>query len=222
MSKSKVLKLLRPEIKKTIDALEVKNFRVDPLAGEKYSKVVSVMSSAYKRHGFILERALLEAVKQNNDLVVWHDFQFQVSTAADHMVDSMIENHSDAFATEMPFGTGPRTLQVDMITFNKTNGHVASYEVKRGNGLHDAGKKRSILRDLLCQQVLLKSYAKSKGFDAKTAHVHIVFYYGQCSIKKPFSLVKDELDGHFGLPVVDAVEAVNMEFKNQLMRMLDK
>lgn len=221
MSAPEVLSLLEPEIEKTILALALKKFRVDPLAGEKYSKIVSVLSSAYKRHGFILERALLEAVKRNPDLEVWEDAQFKVSNAADHMVDSILENQDDAFSTEMPYGSCHRTLQVDLIAYNSVTKHVSSYEVKRGNGLHDAGKKRSILRDLLCQQVLLRSYAKSKGFDAQTARVHIVFYYGQCSIKKPFSLTQEELDDHFGWPVVEAVEAVNTAFRVRLEEMLE-
>ena len=220
MSAKDVLDLLRPEIQKTIEALAVKKFRVDPLAGEKYSKIVSVLSSAYKRHGFILERALLEAIKEHPDLTVWDDYKFQVSNTADHMVDSILENHHDAISTQMPYGSGHRTLQVDLITYNTKTKHVSSYEVKRGNGLHDAGKKRSILRDLLCQQVLLKSYANSHGYEAKSASVHIIFYYGQCSIKKPFSLVQSELDEHFGWPVVEAVEAVNNAFRDSLEEML--
>lgn len=221
MPPNDILSILEPEIEKTILALAAKEFRVDPLAGEKYSKVVSVLSSAYKRHGFILERAILEAVKKHPDLEVWDDFTFQVSNTADHMVDSIMQNHVDALNTEMPYGNGHRTLQVDLITFNKQTDHVSSYEVKRGNGLHDAGKKRSILRDLLCQQVLLKSYAQSKGFPAKSASVHIVFYYGQCSIKKPFSLVAEELDAHFGCSVLEPVETVNQVFRKKLEAMLE-
>ena len=211
-----------PDPSKTITALASKKFRVDPLAGEHYSKIVSVLSSAYKRHGFILERALLEAVKENPVLEVWDDFNFMVSNAADHMVDSILENQQDALSTQMPYGSGHRNLQVDLITYNHETKHVASYEVKRGNGLHDAGKKRQIMRDLLCKQVLMKSYANFRGFDAISASVHIVFYYGQCSIKKPFSLVKGELDDHFQWPVTETIEAVNDLFSVELNEMLQQ
>jgi len=56
-----VLDLLKPEIEKTIKGLDSKNFPPDPIAGPHFSKITSVMSSAYKRHGYILERAILEA-----------------------------------------------------------------------------------------------------------------------------------------------------------------
>jgi len=59
-----VLDLVKEEIETTIHSLEAKTFLADPIAGPHFSKITSVMSSAYKRHGYILERALLEALKQ--------------------------------------------------------------------------------------------------------------------------------------------------------------
>jgi hypothetical protein len=46
-----VLDLLKPEIEKTINGLDLRNFEPDPIAGPHFSKITSVMSSAYKRHG---------------------------------------------------------------------------------------------------------------------------------------------------------------------------
>src|SRR5215831_5923618 len=60
-----VLELLKPEIEKTIKGLDSKNFPPDPIAGPHFSKITSVMSSAYKRHGYILERAILELGPQS-------------------------------------------------------------------------------------------------------------------------------------------------------------
>ena len=58
-----ILDLLKPEIEKTVTGLDSKLFDPDPIAGPHFSKITSVMSSAYKRHGYILERAILEALK---------------------------------------------------------------------------------------------------------------------------------------------------------------
>ena len=69
-------------------------------------------------------------------------------------------------------------------------------------------------------QVLLKSYGKERGLDVKEAFSHIIFYYGQCSIPKPFSLTGQELDEHFGFPVYDAVEEVNKHYKERLFMIL--
>jgi hypothetical protein len=58
-----VLDLIRPEIESTIKRLDLKDFDPDPIAGPHFSRITSVMSSAYKRHGYILERASLESLR---------------------------------------------------------------------------------------------------------------------------------------------------------------
>src|SRR6476660_1441313 len=98
--------------------------------------------------------------------------------------------------TDYPYSEGERTLQVDVVVFDKNTGIIRAYEVKRGFGMHDSGKQRSMRRDILAVQVLLKSYGKERGLDVKEAFSHIIFYYGQCSIPKPFSLTGQELDEH--------------------------
>lgn len=217
---SALVEKLSSEIENTIEKLKTKNFRPDPIAGTHFSKIVSVMSSAYKRHGFIIEKAILEQLKTNTDFVVWEEPNFQVTQIADHLVDATIDNPEKVFETESNYTQGHRSLQVDTIVFNKRTNEISSYEVKRGNGTHDAGKKRSILRDLLCLQILLKSYGKNKNYDVSSAKSYIIFYYGQCSIKKPFSLTREELDSHFGYSVLKEVEELNEYFRSKLFDIL--
>ena len=212
--------ILEPTIDATIQRLNATKFVPDPIAGAHFSRIVSVMSSAYKRHGFVLERAILEQLKLCPNFTVWDDKAFQVPSTADHIVDSAIGQPQTIFGTETGYREGHRTLQVDAIVYNNENGELRGYEIKRGSGLHDAGKRRSILRDLLCLQALLKSYGQARGFEVATARAHIIFYYGKCSIGKPFSLVRDELDEHFGRPVVEAVEGVNAHFRSRLFSIL--
>ena len=69
-------------------------------------------------------------------------------------------------------------------------------------------------------QILLKSYGIKKGYEISLAKSFIVFYYGQCSIKKPFSLTKDELDQHFVYSVEKEVEEVNEYFRSKLFDLL--
>jgi hypothetical protein len=77
-----------------------------------------------------------------------------------------------------------------------------------------------MLRDALTIQVLLKSYGKHHGKEARSAFSHIIFYYGKCSIPKPFAITGAEMDEHFGWPVFHAVEEVNKYFKSRLFEIL--
>jgi len=215
-----VLDLMMPEIEKTIKKLDTKRFEPDPIAGPHFSKITSVMSSAYKRHGFILERAILEALKLCPHFEVWRDQKFPVPSAVDHIVAGSIAHPTKLIGTDYPSSEGDRTLQVDAIVFNKTTGALGAYEIKRGAGLHDSGKRRSMLRDVLAIQVLLKSYAKQRGHDSLSAFSHIIFYYGKCSIPKPFSITGAEIDQHFDWPIFDAVDEVNKYFQGRLFAIL--
>ena len=110
---------------------------------------------------------------------------------------------------------------MDIVVYDNSSRALRTYEVKRGNGEHDAGKVRSIMRDLICTHVLLKSYGESRGHNIDHAEAKIIYYYGVRSVPAPLSLVREELDEHFEYPVVDAVEQVNTYFRDRLHVLLE-
>jgi hypothetical protein len=208
-----------PVVDETIAALGRAAFTVDPIAGDKYSRATSIVSSAYKRHGKILEAAVRESLRESNRHRVWKEDLFRVSRAA----DALVANQDDAacLQSNLPYGESIRTLQVDMIAFDQADRTIRAYEIKRGNGQFDAGKIRSIRRDLKCVQVLLKSYGTIANVQPVAAESRIIFYYGVRSIPKPWSLVKVELDQHFGFPIVEKVEQANEYFRAKLHELLE-
>jgi hypothetical protein len=208
-----------PFVDETIRALAKKKFMQDPVAGLKYSRATSIISSAYKRHGRILETALRESLRESNRHKVWHEDAFKVSRAADTLVGSQSEDACRL--TTLPYGESVRTLQVDMVAFDSADEKIRAYEVKRGFGQFDAGKIRSIKRDLMCVQVLLKSYGDVAKLKPTGAESRIIFYYGIRSIPRPWSLVREELDEHFGFPVVARIEEANAYFQNKLHQLLE-
>jgi hypothetical protein len=212
-----------PVVDETIAALARTRFTEDPIAGVKYSRATSIVSSAYKRHGRILETALREGLRDSNRHRVWSESDFRVSRAADALVGSLIGtlNEESCRQSALPYGERVRPLQVDMMAFDEADRTIRAYEVKRGAGQFDAGKIRSIKRDLMCIQVLLKSYGDTAAVTPDSAEAKIIFYYGMRSIPRPWSLVKDELDVHFGFPIVERVEQANAYFKKRLYELLE-
>lgn len=189
------------------------------MAGEHFSRIVSLLSSSYKRHGFILEAAIREQLKTNPDFEVWNDPEFHVSKEA--------AAQASATKGEGPvakqFKYDPKSanyLQVDTIVWDRPRRTIKAYEVKRGHGEHDSGKKRSIRRDLACVEAHLIDYARQRGFKAKEARAHVIFYYGRRSIPAPLSLIGTEMDEHFGMSVHREVETVNDHFKRRLFEIL--
>src|SRR5882672_60919 len=150
---------VKPIVDQTISTLASARFVVDPIAGEKYSRLTSIISSAYKRHGTILELALRESLRESNRHRVWREDTFRVSRAADQIIG---QQTAEAYnSTLLPYGESTRTLQIDMMVFDSADQTLRAYEIKRGNGQFDAGKIRSIKRDLIVTQMLLKSYGQT-------------------------------------------------------------
>jgi hypothetical protein len=214
------LNRVKPIVDQTISTLASARFIVDPIAGEKYSRLTSIISSAYKRHGTILEFALRESLRESNRHKVWHEEKFRISRAADQIVGQQTD---EAYlSTGLPYGEGMRTLQIDIMVFDSADQTLRSYEIKRGNGQFDAGKIRSIKRDLIVTQMLLKSYVETFNLAPKKAESRIIFYYGRRSIPRPLSLIGTELNEHFGFPVYNYVEDANLYFKQQLYELLER
>jgi hypothetical protein len=77
-----------------------------------------------------------------------------------------------------------------------------------------------MLRDLICTQVILKSYGEERlGVRCEAANSHIIVYYGAESFG-PFTLSRDGLDEHFGVPLIGQVEEVNAYYRRQIEELL--
>lgn len=215
---TRCLDRVAPVVDETIAALAGAKFVEDPIAGPEFSRATSIISSAYKRHGRILEAALVEGLRDSNRHEVWQEDVFRVSAAADHLV----QHEADAAhkIAALPYGERRRTLQIDMMVWDYAEQSLRAYEIKRGNGKFDAGKTRSIKRDLICCQLLLRSYGETFGFSAKETDARIIFYYGVVSLPAPYSLTGHELDEHFGFPIRERVEEVNDYFRLRLHDLL--
>src|SRR5438874_4059840 len=136
------------EVAATIRRLAAKQFQVDPVVEGRYSRITSIVSSAYKRHGGIIERAFAAALREPPHLKVWEDPVFRVSAAAERLADL----DATAMGNLLRYGREDyvRTLQIDFLVFDDRSGRLGAYECKRGFGYHDSGKKRSMLRALRC------------------------------------------------------------------------
>lgn len=215
----KTLDLVRPLVDKTLERLAVRKFKEDPLLGPDLSRKTSLASSAQRRHGHILEAAMICRLKQIERFTVWSDPKFAVSSVADNMVNGA--KPETLLGATAPYGDQHRTLQVDAFVYDRDSRKLAAFEIKRGNDHHDSGKKRSMLRDLVCVQVLMKAYGEnSYGLEIASAESRAIFYYGACTVGAPFALTRGDLDAYFGESVVADIEEVNDYLRENLMRLL--
>lgn len=218
---SELLNRLAPVVDKTIESLSATKFRIDPIGGERFSKQTSIVSSAYKRHGQILEIAIRERLSECQYFTVWHDPEFKVSDIADRAIQGRNTDIPESPLIELPYGDPGRRIQIDAFVYDKRIKSLRSYEIKRGNGHFDAGKKRSLLRDTLCTQALLRSYGESRGLSSSIVEARVVCYFGIRALPEPLCLIGPEMDDHFVFPIYQQVERVNRYFKDRLYDLLN-
>ena len=211
---------LKPSIDATLKRLSEKKFREDPIGGRKYSRATSIISSAYKRHGTLLVEAIVARLNECPRLQVWREGEFTLSTES-LQVFREIDNVEKLLTIDLTYGECERTIPLDMVVFDKEKRSLRSYNIKRGNGSYDAGKRRSIMRDLVRTDMLLSGYGKGLGFEVNSSAAQIVFYYGLKSIPAPFSISGEELDDHFEFSTFEAIEAVNDYFRERLYALIE-
>jgi hypothetical protein len=210
-------------IDQTVAGLQRRRFLQDPILGSKQSRLHSIFASVGKRHGLIIEKALRESLLKSPNYEVWSEPKFSVSRAAD---DATAQSVQRCLATSMPYPItdAGRSLQLDVLAFDRNRNFLGSYEIKRGNGPNDSGKQRQIRRDLLATHVLLKSYGVSRQIPVEHARAYVVFYYGRGSLGKDaaqLTLTGRQLDDHFRWSVRADIEAANNYYRDRLTALLE-
>ncbi len=103
-----VLEAVKPAVDKTMTRLAATKFTIDPVAGYQLSRITSIVSSAYKRHGAIIEVALFEAISQKNGVDAENKVRFFVYRNASAYVESLNFQKQEGMRPvwKRPFPTG--------------------------------------------------------------------------------------------------------------------
>ena len=86
-----LLEKMRPLVDETTRKLNIKQFDMDPIAGKHLSKVVSIMSSAYKRHANIIIRSIFEQLQSYNKFEIWEEPKFYINERAKKFVERIVD-----------------------------------------------------------------------------------------------------------------------------------
>lgn len=100
-------------------------------------------------------------------------------------------------------------VRVDILVFDEARCSLDAYNVKRGNGSYDGGKRRMIHEELVRVRMRLSDYGRRTGFVPETSHAQVIFSYRLLSLPPQLAISGDDIDEHFQFPVREAVELVN-------------
>ncbi len=151
---------------------------------------------------------------------MWSEDEFRLSPQS---LEEVRLGHPENryLSKQLVYGETEKLVPVDLLAFDKSRKTLVAYNIKRGNGAYDAGKKRQIYEELLRTRMLLQGYASNNSIPATSVEAYVVFYYGLKSLPHPWSLDRDELDDHFSFSVREAVETCNDYFQRQLFGLIE-
>jgi hypothetical protein len=208
---------IAPFCSEAISRIALKHFECDPLLTADQTRLAGIINSATRQHGILIEKAILECLRDRPDLAVWCEPHFRLSHG-DTNYHKAATVEGAAFAS-LPYGDGDaqhRTVQVDLIVFDRTSGVIRAYEIKRKNEDAISAQNLQIVRSLLM------SYAENvKQLKPSKAEAWTISYYGEPSHHGgSWRLTRADLNQHFGCPIVEEVENATATYRADLQTAL--
>lgn len=183
--------LLASTVRSTISTFSEAQFDSDILVSTDASLATSKISSVYKRHGNILQKAIAVAIGTDPNWKVWSEVKLV---------------HRDY----------QKGLFVDVVLYNGKTLFV--FEVKRGLGRHDSDAKKSIAKRLrTARSEASQIFRTLKLAPVSDVKCFIVSYYGNKAKAVGFTqLTASDLDKMFGSEVSEFVGEVDDYLKFKL------
>jgi hypothetical protein len=194
----------------------------DPLLTIAQTQMHMVVASALSRHGQIIEKALREALRDNPRFEVWDEPNYKISNRTrDEFHRYPHDNQNERLAMwarwlpDLPYdGTG-RTVQVDLIVYDRQTDTIKAFEVKRGAG--DAHDTKIVSENMLLVRAQLRDWcARTKRFRPANVYAGAISYYGAHT----GFLSKHELNEFFGWDVTSHIEESTAYFRNGLQHVI--
>jgi hypothetical protein len=203
---------------------------VDDIFTETDARTKYILHTATIMHGQCVEDIYLEAIKLLcDDLEVWEEKKFKVSK---HALDiSTDQANKDVMKYELEYGDvaiikkKKKTTQIDILTYNKNNKEISSYEVKRAGSHHDRQKKEKIIADIVATKILLKSYGEQRGLEIKSTRSFIIAHMNVQLLTPEWiklQIYGKDLDEHFDEPISYQIKQGLEYFKNTYRSKLKK
>jgi hypothetical protein len=190
------------------------DFPIDPVIGPDLSKSFSIINSVVKRHGLLIQRTLGDALAASGRFEILTEVPLPITEAAHDLLTSQ---NSDRDLVKIQLKADSKTLRmvtIDLVVVDTESGWAGAYDVKRGNGTTESRKRRPIELDLRAARLILASFLAKYGYDGvRSVTSAVIDYYGASGFSKEMKLTREELDGHFGVPVLDTIDAMTAELQ---------
>jgi hypothetical protein len=192
-------------------------FPVDPLIGKEMSRALSCIGSVVKRHGSLIELGITGALLASDRFIVLPSVAIPLTKAALQLLDAKNTDETLSKVKLSADSEAAGIVNVDLVVVDPEAGWAGAYEIKRGNGATEHGKRRPIMRKLRAIRPVLASYVHKLGYGPiETVTSAVIDYYGASGFDPAFSITRDKLDEHFGVAVMGTVETMTAAVREAL------
>jgi hypothetical protein len=193
------------------------DFPIDPLIGKDLSRALSCIGSVVKRHGTLIELGIAGALVAGERFIVLPNVAIPLTKAALQLLDA---KNTDETLSKIKLSADSEAdgiVNVDLVVVDPEAGWAGAYEIKRGNGATEHGKRRPIIRRLRAVRLVLASFVDQLGYGPiKTATSAVIDYYGASGFDAHFTITRHQIDEHFDVPVVAMVDAMTKAARDAL------
>ncbi len=190
------------------------DFPIDPVIEAELSKTFSTVSSVVKRHGLLLQRTLGDALAASGRFEVMNDVPIPVTEAANDLLTSRNSNRDLAKIRLKSDANVVRMVTVDVVVIDLEAGWAGAYDMKRGNGATETRKRRPIEHDLRAIRLVLASALSKHGYQGiEEVTTGVIDFYGSSGFSDEMRITKDQIDDHFGVPILQTLEAMTDELR---------
>jgi hypothetical protein len=193
------------------------DFPIDPLIGKELSRALSCIGSVVKRHGALIELGVGGALVASDRFIVLPNVTIPLTKAATQLLDA---KNTDATLSKIKLSADSEAagiVNVDLVVVDPEAGWAGAYEIKRGNGATEHGKRRPIMRRLRAVRLVLASFVEQLGYGPiETTTSAVIDYYGASGFDAQFTITRNQIDEHFDVPVVATVDAMTAAVRDAL------
>lgn len=172
----------------------------DPLLGPTLGYLYRAAGNLLQSHGTLIQDLLPQILRKTPGFAVLAPEGIRISEDADRMAHR--DNLQDCLHTELHYNAdGAREVRPDILLFRTTSGTLEFLEVKRGQGKLGSSAIRSLLRDLLCLQMLGRSWGRRHHLHVTEVRARVISIYGQTGLPQELTIQGNSLDEYFGFPM---------------------
>lgn len=208
-------------INRTIERLRGLQPQPDPIVPQHLQRPYNVLNSAVRMDGHLLEAALFEALSIAPHLTITRTPQIYLPRVADQIVGGRASAEVLAGSDLFYDPRGGRKVAPDGLIIDRNRNAIDFIEAKRGHGKTDSGKTRQTTTDLLCLQLIGRSYAKLQlGVDVAISTAVVCAIHGVTTMPLELQASVEELEVRYQTDIRTFLNATQAEFRSRLEELL--